>query len=263
MAQVDRIKDNKQKALNLLLEEIQKDINEQAGFVENQNAQLKEAELSYNSLKDSLEVLKVAKEMIPQLQNQFGEEMGEENGAEGMSLLENKSINIQQCAGVIDQIEIGRLNKLIFRSTKGKSYVHVQEIEKNEDDEDDNQRRRSVYIVVFWDGEYITDKIKKICDSFLGQRFELPGLTNIDGKIREVKDQIKNAESVWKQTRETLIDQLEQFDKIQNDESSTSTIFIYKMFLAKEKALYQTLNLMKWQDSIFIGFFWAPKGDDD
>ena len=37
MAQVDRIKDNKQKALNLLLEEIQKDINEQAGFVENQN----------------------------------------------------------------------------------------------------------------------------------------------------------------------------------------------------------------------------------
>ena len=82
--------------------------------------------------------------------------------------MENKSINIQHVAGVIDQIEINRLNKLIFRSTKGKSYVHVQEIEKDDDDEDDNQRRRSVYIVVFWDGEYITDKIKKICDSFVG-----------------------------------------------------------------------------------------------
>lgn len=30
------------------------------------------------------------------------------------------------------------------------------------------------------------------------------------------------------------------------------------MFLAKEKALYMTLNLMKWQNQSFIGYFWAP-----
>jgi hypothetical protein len=30
------------------------------------------------------------------------------------------------------------------------------------------------------------------------------------------------------------------------------------MFLAKEKALYQTLNMMKWQNQCFIGYFWAP-----
>lgn len=39
-----------------------------------------------------------------------------------------------------------------------------------------------------------------------------------------------------------------QFDKIDGDDedSKISTIYIYKMFLAKEKALYQTLNMMKW-----------------
>ena len=31
------------------------------------------------------------------------------------------------------------------------------------------------------------------------------------------------------------------------------------MFLAKEKALYLTLNLMKWQNQGFVGYFWAPK----
>jgi len=47
--------------------------------------------------------------------------------------------------------------------------------------------------------------------------------------------------------------QLSEFDKIPgnpdempNDNDTTSTIYIYKMFMAKEKALYQTLNQMKW-----------------
>lgn len=30
------------------------------------------------------------------------------------------------------------------------------------------------------------------------------------------------------------------------------------MFLAKEKALYQTLNMMKMQNTTFIGYFWSP-----
>lgn len=42
------------------------------------------------------------------------------------------------------------------------------------------------------------------------------------------------------------------FDKIEGDYGdgqggkNSSTIYIYKMFLAKEKALYKTLNQMKW-----------------
>ena len=36
-----------------------------------------------------------------------------------------------------------------------------------ENDEEKN-RTRSVYIIVFWDGEYIREKIHKICDSFSG-----------------------------------------------------------------------------------------------
>jgi hypothetical protein len=39
----------------------------------------------------------------------------------------------------------------------------------------------------------------------------------------------------------------------------TSSIYIYKMFLAREKSLYLTLNMMKWSQSSFTGFFWAPK----
>lgn len=51
-----------------------------------------------------------------------------------------------------------------------------------------------------------------------------------------------------------------KFDKIDADgvDKTSSTIYIYKMFLAKEKALYKTINAMKSQNQQYIGYFWAP-----
>lgn len=37
-----------------------------------------------------------------------------------------------------------------------------------------------------------------------------------------------------------------------------STLYIYKMYIAKEKALFTTLNMMKVHSTTFIGYFWAP-----
>jgi vacuolar-type H+-ATPase subunit I/STV1 len=208
--------------------------------------------------------------MIPELQGQFrgqqdnerNELIGSINAAnEGSALIEmERSVNIQHVAGVIDQDEIERLRRLIFRSTKGKSYLYM----KNYDDEDGILKtKRSVYIIVFWDGNHIRDKIQKICDSFSGNRYELPEIASIPGKIEEIKNSIENAKNVYDRTRTFLKEQLRNFDKISDSDDSeqqgkASTIYIYKMFLAKEKALYQTLNQMKWQNQSFIGYFWAP-----
>jgi len=43
---------------------------------------------------------------------------------------------------------------------------------------------------------------------------------------------------------------LQQFDSIESEhrgveDQKSSTIYIYKMFIAKEKALYRTLNMMR------------------
>lgn len=36
------------------------------------------------------------------------------------------------------------------------------------------QTSRVIYIVMFWDQGMTRDRIKKICDSFTGERFEVP-----------------------------------------------------------------------------------------
>ena len=72
---------------------------------------------------------------------------------------------------------------------------------------------RSVYIIMYWDGAAIRDRISRICDSFTGQRFELPD-GDIGAEITQVTNSIGDARSVLEQTRKSLRDQLVQFDKI-------------------------------------------------
>lgn len=63
----------------------------------------------------------------------------------------------------------------------------------------------------------------------------------MDSEIQRVTQRIDDAQNVYDQTKSSLRDQLIIFNKLDvNDqhEDDISTIYIYKMFLAKEKALY-------------------------
>jgi hypothetical protein len=182
-----------------------------------------------------------------------------EPGEEGAGLMGNAAeSNLSSVAGVVEKTEIERLRRLIFRATKGKSFMFVQDYEA--DAAIQTATRRSVYIIMYWDGQHTADRITAICASCSGKQFELPRLGEIAAEIERTRNFIGDARSVLDQTRRSLRDQLVQFDKVDGgeEESNISTIYIYKMFLAKEKALYQTLNMMKWQANSFIGYFWAP-----
>lgn len=51
--------------------------------------------------------------------------------------------------------------------------------------------------------------------------------------------------------------------KFFNEHSDGSLIYIYKMFIAKEKAIFKTINMMRLRGSAeqFVGFFWCPVVD--
>ena len=55
---------------------------------------------------------------------------------------------------------------------------------------------RSVYIIMYWDGSHIRDRIQRICDTFSGQRFELPELHLIDQDIQSSANNIVDARNV-------------------------------------------------------------------
>ena len=90
---------------------------------------------------------------------------------ESDALIQNQS-NFRSIAGVVEQSELQRLRRLIFRATKGKSYVYTEEVD--EDEQTVQKGKKSVYIIMFWAGETVTERITKIVDSFQGERYEVP-----------------------------------------------------------------------------------------
>jgi len=81
----------------------------------------------------------MAREMIPNLSRDLvgggvaGGRHVSEGGEDREALIEAhqnmNTIDITHIAGVIAQEDINRLRRLIFRSTKGKSYIHIKPYE--------------------------------------------------------------------------------------------------------------------------------------
>lgn len=205
MEQLKIISENKRKALGLLFEEIQKEIARQETFIQTQNSQLKEAESSLTNLLDYLVVLQVSQEMIPNLDERFQNDpnianLDQENNPQA-NLISNAAddTNLSKIAGVINAEEVERLRKLVFRATKGKSFVFTKDYDQDQSVAE--AQKRSVYIIMYWAGDSVRDRIHRICDSFQGQRFELPRLNDIHQHILRMQDSIQNARDVLMQTR--------------------------------------------------------------
>ena len=207
-------------------------------------------------MEQQLKVLKVAKEVIPRLEEQFSGSDAENGMEEEMMLMMGDGHNrIHYIAGTILVSEVERFRRLVFRSTKGNSYVYSQEAEEP----NEQGKSEAVYIIVFWGGEHIQSKIERICDSFSGNRFELPPSDALEAKEQELKEQLETALNLVESTRSQLREQLQQFNRGDAaEEDPPSALILYKMFIAKEKALYKNLNMLRAQHQSLIGFFWAP-----
>ena len=88
-------------------------------------------------------------------------------------LLGRVELNISHLAGTIHQTEKERMRRLIFRSTRGTALTYFQDIEQPFIDYRGVKTYRTVYIVIYQDGEYFTDKLNRLLASFLSHSFEI------------------------------------------------------------------------------------------
>lgn len=129
--------------------------------------------------------MKVAKDLIPEIDGQIEDNQNAsmKREDEGEALMEALKSQLGHIAGVVSQNDIQQLRKLVFRTTKGKSIMNIRQYADEEDEE--RSKDKSVFIIVFWDGEHTRNKLQKICDTFSKQRFNLPALTEIPGAMKD------------------------------------------------------------------------------
>ena len=78
-------------------------------------------------------------------------------------------------AGTIQIKEISSFEKLIFRISRGKVLCYFDPLNFKTKDIDGIEKTLQVYVLVFQGGEYLKEKMTKICDMFNGTNYELPG----------------------------------------------------------------------------------------
>lgn len=120
---------------------------------------------------------------------------------------------------------------------------------------------RCAYLVMFSGVGQFRERIQKICDTFMGQRFEIPNLQTLDSVLLENEEEIAKSKDIYHMSYNMLQGYLYDMNAATNngqEESDVSTLEIYKWFVAKEKAIYNAINMMSARQSTYIGFIWAP-----
>lgn len=160
---------------------------------------------------------------------------------------------VQFISGTIRSEEQDRLKKMIFRATRGKALTYFFDFMQG-------GQSKTVYMVVFQDISGTSERVQKICDSFMGQRFDIPELGRVAEVTRNTTFEIDKSRKLL----ETSQYQLKQYlydinnNRGENGDERASTLEIFAWFVAKERAIYNALNMMKGRSATYIGFLWAP-----
>jgi V-type H+-transporting ATPase subunit a len=158
---------NRKKSASLFFEEIEQQITKKEIFIAEQINILKKMHEDLNQMIQYKTVLSKAASIIG-----GGKLMGDKSMSMSFasndeqdiheSLVMSGQITIGHIAGTILKEEQERFNRLIFRVTRGNAIVCFREFTKPTVDYYGKELMKSVYIIVFQEGEFIRDRVNRL-----------------------------------------------------------------------------------------------------
>ena len=147
-------------------------------------------------------------------------------------------VSIQFTSGTIKDEDAERLRRMLFRVTRGKALVHFSAPFTQD------RVQRVVYLVVFQDGNVLRDRVNKVCDSFMGSRYEFQDLGDpLFAEAARVRVQILEDRQLLRLSKQQLQEYLRSING-KCDKDHPSQLEIFHHFVAKEKALAACCNMM-------------------
>ncbi len=145
----------------------------------------------------------------------------------------------------------------MFRATRSNALTITEPIQNNLFDHTGHVMEKAIYVIIFKDGPTLREKLNKICDSFLGERFDIPANGNMGAAIEEVQAKFIETSQLRDATQREIRNFLLQITH-PIDANGSSEIEFMRWFIAKEKGLYFHLNYFKLENMIFSGLCWIP-----
>ncbi|KAL4468898.1 hypothetical protein ABPG72_009168 [Tetrahymena utriculariae] len=164
--------------------------------------------------------------------------------------------------GTINKEDNLRFKKIIFRTTKGNSWVFTSEIPYDQGEFKEGFQK-SVFIVAFSGGSGILkSKLNRVCDSFNASKYSMPRDPNgYNNKFLEIQQQITDTRQLMRLTENALNNILDEWiqPRIGNQ---CSYIEELRLYVVKEKYIYTNMNMLTVKSTVFGGYFWCPEEQD-
>jgi hypothetical protein len=89
------------------------------------------------------------------------------------------------------------MKKLLFRSTQGKAVTYFREFKQGD-------VLKAAYMVIFNDTPSARTRVTKVCESFMGQRFDVPALAELPKMIVETEKNIRDSADMLRISKRQL-----------------------------------------------------------
>jgi V-type H+-transporting ATPase subunit a len=164
-------------------------------------------------------------------------------------------MNIGFVAGVINRDRVAAFERILWRTLRGNLYMNQSEIPEPLIDPTNNEAIQKNVFVIFAHGKEILNKIRKISESMGADVYNVDENSELRrDQIHEVNNRLEDVQNVLRNTQATLEAELNQISQ---------SLAPWTVLIAKEKAVYSTLNLFSYDSArrTLIAEAWCPTND--
>ncbi|POR38170.1 V-type proton ATPase subunit a [Tolypocladium paradoxum] len=164
-------------------------------------------------------------------------------------------MNIGFVAGVIARDRVAAFERILWRTLRGNLYMNQSEIPEPLIDPTNNEAVNKNVFVIFAHGKEILAKIRKISESMGAEVYNVDENSDLRrDQIHEVNNRLEDVQNVLRNTQTTLEAELNQISQ---------SLSAWMVLVAKEKAVYSTLNLFSYDRArrTLIAEAWCPTND--
>ncbi|KAL3960014.1 hypothetical protein ACCO45_005131 [Purpureocillium lilacinum] len=164
-------------------------------------------------------------------------------------------MNIGFVAGVIARDRVAAFERILWRTLRGNLYMNQSEIPEPLIDPTNNEAVNKNVFVIFAHGKEILAKIRKISESMGAEVYNVDENSDLRrDQIHEVNGRLDDVQNVLRNTQATLEAELNQISQ---------SLSAWMVLIAKEKAVYSTLNLFSYDRArrTLIAEAWCPTND--
>lgn len=176
----------------------------------------------------------------------------------GIEMREATARAVQYVTGLIPRAKFGAFERIVFRATRGNSFVRYFELEQPVVDPTTNEPTKKNVFAVFFHGGRLHAKIVKLCESYGATLYPYPENTgDVATLTHQVSNRIQELDQVISQTNE-------QRRHILTKLSANLETWFFK--ITSEKAIFHNLNLFDFSssDKTATAECWVPsKAVDD